>query len=65
MTIVYEMATGSIRSGAQQENRKDQQQDKRPEVMPDTPAPALQEFEPTTQPEPTSIHLIRELLKKG
>jgi len=64
MTIVYNMAAGSIRSDARHENRNDEQ-DQRPDIMPDSPMPALREFEPDTQPDPASIHLVRGLLKKG
>jgi hypothetical protein len=65
MTFVYDMAAGSIRSDAQYESRIEKQQDKRPEIIPDSPAPALQEYEPTAQADPASIHLVRGLLKKG
>jgi hypothetical protein len=63
MTIVYDMAAGSIRSDAQAESRNEQQ-DKHPEIMPDTPMPALREFEADTQPDPAGIHLVRGLLKQ-
>lgn len=65
MTIVYDMAAGSIRSDTQHERRKEPQPDKHPETIPDNPAPALREFEPTPQPDPAHIHLVRGLLKKG
>lgn len=64
MTIVYDMAAGSIQSDAPAGSRNDQQ-DKRPEIIPDTPMPALREFEPETQPDPAGIHLVRGLLKRG
>ena len=37
MTIVYDMAAGSIRSDAQHESRNEKQQDNRPEIIPDYP----------------------------
>jgi hypothetical protein len=61
MTIVYDMAAGSIRSDARHESRNEQL-DKRPEIIPDTPVPALREFEPDTSADPASIHLVRALL---
>jgi hypothetical protein len=64
MTIFYDMAAGSIRSDAQAESRNEQL-DKRPEIIPDTPMPALREFEADTQPDPAGIHLVRGLLKQG
>ena len=64
MTIVYDMAAGSIRSDAQAESRNEKQ-DKRPEIIPDSPMPALREFEPETQPDSAGIHLVRGLLKQG
>ena len=63
MTIFYDMAAGNIRSDAQAESRNEKQ-DKRPEIIPDTPMPALREFEPDTQPDPAGIHLVRGLLKQ-
>jgi hypothetical protein len=64
MTIIYDMAAGSIQSDAQQESRSVKPQDKHPEILPETPMPALREFEPDTQPDPTGIHLARALLKQ-
>jgi len=64
MTIIYDMAAGSIRSDTQNSNRDKKQTDKHAEITPDIPAPALREFEPGTLPEPDSIHLVRGLLKK-
>jgi hypothetical protein len=63
MTIIYDMAAGSIRSDARHESRNEQL-DKHPESMPDTPVPALREFEPDTHAYPVSIHLVRALLTK-
>jgi len=65
MSIVFDMTTGNIRSAAQPENREDKLQDKHPELIPDLPVPALQEFEPGAQPDPAGIHLVHSLLKKG
>jgi hypothetical protein len=63
MTIVYDMAAGSIRFDAQAESRNEKH-DNLAEITPDTPVPALREFEPDTQPDPASIHLVRGLLKQ-
>lgn len=65
MTIVYDMATGRIRSEARQERRNEAQQEKHPEIMPHRLAPALRVFEPAPQAEPMHIHLVRALLPKG
>ncbi len=65
MTIVYDMAAGNIRSDAQDEGRNETPQDKRPELLPDTPAPALREYEASEPSATNNIHLVRELLKQG
>ena len=64
MTIIYDMAAGSIRSDAQLHGQSEKPQDKHPEIQPATPMPALREFEPDTQPDPAGIHLARALLKQ-
>ena len=64
MTIVYDMAAGSIRSDARDNGREETPQDRRPEFLPDHTAPALREFEATEQPQLNTIHLVRGLLKQ-
>lgn len=65
MTVVYDMAAGSIRSDARDKGRDETPLDRHPEILPNHPAPALREFEATEQPELNTIHLVRELLKQG
>jgi len=65
MTIVYDMAAGSIRSDAQGEHREDGHPDPHREIVPERPAPALQEVVAETTAVSDSIHLVRELLKQG
>jgi hypothetical protein len=65
MTVVYDMAGGSIRSHEPQQDRDDDRHEIEPDRPADNTAPELQVIETSSTPRDDSIHLIRGLMNKS